>query len=257
MTLEEPGPQQAMIEATALADAGQYLVEPAAARAQILRDLMRLPAIVTAWFDDGREFLLTAVLQVDTDSNSLWLDTAADAGRNRKALAAGRLVCVASHRKVKVQFTCSNISEDPCDGEAAFRCALPDTLMRLQRREYQRLTTPADTPLMCTLHLDDGMQARIGIVDISPGGMAIIDYSGSLQLRPHDVFPHCSIEFPDNEAVTTTIEIRNTYHVTTRDGATAHRAGCAFVDLPAELAIAVSRYTGRVADDREAQPTQD
>ncbi|UCE88955.1 MAG: flagellar brake protein [Pseudomonadota bacterium] len=251
--MEEPGPQLAMIEPTALADADKYFVESAAKRIEILCDLKKLPAIVTAWFNDGREFLLTAVLHVDADASTLLMDTGSDAERNRKALAAGRLICVASHSKVQVQFNCTDIAQEIWQGENVFRCALPDKLLRLQRREYERLTTPAEAPLMCTLQLADGMRARINIIDISPGGVAIIDYSGSLQLKPHDVFTRCSIEFPDAGTLTADIEIRNTYNVTTRDGDTAHRAGCAFLELPAPVAAAIERYTARVMRERETE----
>lgn len=54
----------------------------------MLRNLIRKGALITAHFDQGKSFLLTALLALSEDGEQIFLDIGSNAEMNRKALAA-------------------------------------------------------------------------------------------------------------------------------------------------------------------------
>lgn len=230
------------LEVTALADYGQYQITSLLEKAEILTNLSKKPEMITAYFPGSNDFILTSVLEVDPKKQTFILDSSNDEQSNRRVLQSEQLLCVTSQDKVKIQFTVNNMRAEIYKGESAFCCPLPQKMLRLQRREYYRLTAPVASPLKCFLTLEDGSAREIEIVDISTGGVGIVDYGVDMELEPHMVFHQCTIEFPEHGTVTTDIEIRNTYLVTLENGQSAKRAGCTFINLSSAMRAIIQRY---------------
>lgn len=102
-----------------------YLLHSATEIQFVLRGLIKSADLITAYFDDGNDFLLTAVLAVDDDG--IVLDYGASDEMNRKALAASKLSLIATHDRVKVQFSVSGVVEIVHEGRPAFRAPLPES----------------------------------------------------------------------------------------------------------------------------------
>lgn len=75
---------------------------------------------------------------------------------------------------MKVQFVSHRIESAAYDRKPAFLVPLPERVLRLQRREYYRLTTPIVNPLKCMVPLEEGRTREFPIVDISAGGIGMI-----------------------------------------------------------------------------------
>ncbi len=239
------------------ADYTKYLLHGKTEVLFVLRALQASVDRITVYFNNGEDFLLTSVIEVD--DNGLTLDFGSDAAMNRRALAADKFFCVTSHDKVRVQFLLRGLKRVEAADGPAFRAELPDGVLRLQRREYYRLTTPIARPLKCQVPIPgpDGRQQRVevSIVDISGGGLAVMVPPVGVDFRPDMEFPNCRIELPEVGFIVATLQVRNLFVVTLRSGEHVSRAGCQFLDLPGPMLTLVQRYIVKVERERKARET--
>lgn len=236
-------------------DYSQYLLHSRSEILFILRSMCHEGSRITVYFNEGKDFLLTALVAVEEDS--MVLDYGSSSEMNRKALEAEKLFCVASHEKVRVQFLLRGVSKVDYEDRPAFRSALPEDLLRLQRREYYRLTTPIARPLKCQIPVTgaDGATAtvEVNVLDISGGGLALMAPPEGITFEPDMEFPNCRIELPEVGIVAATLQVRSIFEVTLRSGATVKRSGCQFVKLPGPMLTLVQRYIIKVERERKAR----
>ena len=116
-----------------------------------LRALMQRRAMLSAFIDASADSFLSAILAITADEQHLILDAASDEAINMRVEAAEKLICVTQLDKIKIQFAATDIERFPHEGHQAFRIALPEVLLRLQRREYYRLTAPS--PCLSLIHI--------------------------------------------------------------------------------------------------------
>lgn len=223
-----------------------------------IRTLIQKAAMTTVYFDQGQSFLLTTPLAITPDSAGILFDVGSDEVMNRRALAANKLIFTTSIDRVKVQFKLNKLGADQFEGRPAFRGALPESLLRLQRREYFRLSTPVATPVKCVIPMRraDGtaMSCDSALIDISGGGVGLMVPLTQKELFPSGaVFSECRITLPNEGVFAATLGVRNSFEVTTRTGARHLRIGCEFIDLPGSRLTMVQRYITRVERERKAR----
>jgi len=256
--LEEEHPQL-RFELMQADDYGKYLLHSKKEIVFLLRAMRDSGVMITVYFNQGSDFLLTTLLSVSAEGNSLLLDPGSNAEMNRKALASEKLVFIATHDKVKIQFTVKHLAKTEYEGREAFRAAIPDELLRLQRREYYRLTAPIAHPLRCTipLKLADGSRSTIEttVIDISGGGLGVMVPPEGVEFETDHLFENCRIELPEVGTVQATLRVRNVFEFTLRSGARTKRSGCQFVDLPGHMMTLIQRYIIRVDRERKARET--
>jgi len=223
----------------------------------VLRSLYDHVSQITVFFNEGQDMLLTTLALVAADH--LILDFGPNEEMNRKALLVGKHFCVTMLDKVRVQFILRGLSQVEFDGRPAFRCALPDEVLRLQRREYYRLMTPVMRPLKCTvpIPLPDGNVKlyEAHVFDISGGGLGIAAPPEDIPFASGMQFPNCRIELPEVGFVTCTLEVRSIFAVTLKSGAHVRHAGCEFVNIPGPMLTLVHRYIIKVERERKARQT--
>lgn len=233
----------------------KYLLHSQAEIGHILRTLKQKGSLITVYFNQGNDFFLTTVLAAD--DNHLVIDVGADAATNRKALDSDKLIFITTLDKVKVQFSAEGLEETRHETQPAFRCAIPDSLLRLQRREYYRLTTPVATPIKCLIPVSvEGKGKRAvetTVVDISGGGVAVVVPPEGVPFSPDMRFDDCRIELPGTGVVVASLEVRNLFDVTLRNGTRVRRAGCQFHSLSGTMATMIQRYILRVERERKAR----
>lgn len=236
-------------------DYSRYLLHSRSEILFILRALRDKGSLVSVYFNEGNDFLLTTVLEVDDET--ITLECGTNAKTNEKALASPKLILVTAHDKVKIQFSTSALDATEHNGRPAFRTRLPQALLRLQRREYYRLTTPIANPLKCfiPMRMKDGKERifEANVVDISGGGVAVVAPPEGVAFAPEMRFPNCRIELSDAGTVTTTLEVRNVFDVTLRSGARVRRAGCQFLQLSGPMATIIQRYILKIQRERKAK----
>ena len=120
-------------------------------------------------------------------------------------------------------------------------------MLRLQRRDYFRLSTSGDVPLKCVIphkEFTDEHQSEITIINISLGGIALVCKELGVRLGVGEVYPDCSIELPDIGTLVATLQVKNMFEVNTHNGTVIKHAGCEFTQLDSKMAMMLQRYVG-------------
>lgn len=250
---EDDGTTAASAELLRLDQYSEYLLHSRREIVAVLRQVVANGDLVTLYFNSGKDFLLTTLLALDGDA--VLLDHGSNGEMNRRALEAGKIFCITRHDKVKLQFILNGVRETAYDGRKVFSATLPETLLRLQRREYFRLHTPIARPLLCNVPavMPDGSVQIYphNVIDISIGGLSL--QVGEIPFEAEQEWHDCSIELPEIGVINATLRVLNFYEITLRNGQRSQRAGCQFVDLPQTSQNLIQRYIVRMERERKAR----
>ena len=230
---------------TPLTPTESYTIHSAADIQFVLRGIMQAKSLITLYFDQGNSFILTSILAIDPRNKKMILDYGNDEKLNQKILNTAKLTCVTSQAKVKVEFKCNSIKKMQFQDNSAFIVNLPESLMRMQRRDFFRITTPSVKPLLCVIPLPEGYKsktAEVVLLDISCGGIAVIDQHPVVSFDPETIFKNCQITLPEIGTITTDIKVKNTYEVKLHNEVTCKRAGCEFINPPTKILAMIQRY---------------
>jgi flagellar brake protein len=201
------------------------------------------------------EVCMTSILEVDLDDDSVILDCSIDPEQNRRILAATRISFETTLDKIRILFSSERIDECVFENGAALKCALPPTLIRLQRREFYRMPTPVSDPVRVTIALPADLGGGITtfpLADISCGGIAILDNKLVLGDAIGHNYATCRIDLPDVGIVMMTLQIRNSLDLTLLNGKTNRRLGCQFTEIPRAMLAQVQRYITKLERERNA-----
>lgn len=233
-------------------DLDRFRVDSRMEIVRVLGDLARTMQLVTAYFNEGDDFILTSVLRLDDKNDRLVLDYGPDEALNQRLLNARRILFVTRHNQVRVQFNSEAIQRANYQGGPAFVIPLPASLIRIQRREYFRLATPIGRRLNLSMIGPDGSMIHAHIVDISVGGIGIIEPPEGRQCGwdAGTVVPECRIELPEEGVIQADVEIRNRYQVDSQQGEAVYRVGCRLLRLDSRSNAAILRYIHRVELER-------
>jgi c-di-GMP-binding flagellar brake protein YcgR len=233
----------------------QYMLNTKSEMFAVFRGMAEHVSQVTMFFNEGRDMVLTSLISYN--DNGISLDLGASSEMNRKALEAKKLFCVTQLDKVKIQFILRGLRHVETTEGPTFFAALPDSVLRLQRREYYRLVTPIARPLKCVITFPpvaDGdyriIEAHVG--DISGGGLAVISVPLDVQLET-GLQLGCKIDLPEVGAVTGSVAVRSIFETATRSGIKSKRAGCEFVNLPGPMLNLIQRYIIKIERERKAR----
>lgn len=234
------------------ADLERFRTENRAEIRRVLSDLARRNELATIYFNGGKEFILSAVVGFDQAARRIYLDYGADEEDNQRMLHGERRIVVSSQNRVRIQFSVQSISPSTWEGHAAFAVGIPDTLIRVQRREFFRIDTPVAHPLVCRFTTRTGYTYSATVVDLSVGGVGLLEPRslppGALVLG--EKVPACRIELPGYGVVETGFEVRNAKMQPTGSGELHRRVGCQFSDLDARTAGRLQRYIQKLELER-------
>ncbi len=234
-------------------DVTRYLVHHPQEIVRILRGLSQRRELVSAFFNGGEDLLLTAVLDVDAAGDMLVLDYGGNEALNQRLLEAERVIYVTALDRVKVQFVGPAPRRGVHAGGPAFFTPIPREVLRLQRREYYRLQMPIANPLLCRVPLPEQPPRSMVLLDISAGGVAMqVEVT---EVRAFDIgalLYGCRIDLPDAAPLEVSMQIRNHYGITLRNGRQALRVGCQFLSLLPALQATIQRYIVRLQRERIA-----
>lgn len=221
----------------------------------VLRGLYEHVSQITVYFNEGKDMLLTTIAAIREDH--IVLDYGPSSEMNRKALEAEKHFCVTTLDKVRVQFILRGFGKIEHEGRPAFKVALPEEVLRLQRREYYRLMTPIARPLKCLVPIplaDDSLHLHEAhVFDISGGGIAMSAPATGIPFEVDMEFANCRIELPEVGFITGTLKVKSLFEVALRSGARIKRAGCEFVKLPGPMLTLIQRYIIKVERERKAR----
>lgn len=218
----------------------------------LLRGIMKHNALITAYFNKGSEFILTSIVGFDPARENLLFDLGPDEELNQRLLKSRQILFTTTHEQVKVKFSAPQAAMVNFKGHAAFRIAIPHKMVRMQRREYYRIGTGIVNPLKARITMLPTV-AEVTVLDISCGGVALIDQHHAIDLEPGNAFQDCRITLPELGAVKTGLQVCNTYEVTLRNGLACKRSGCRFVGIAESERGLIQRYITRLERDISAK----
>jgi len=141
-------------------------------------------------------------------------------------------------------------------GRPALTARLPAEVVRLQRRETFRVACPLSRPVRCTIpytRAGKAEKAELAVLDISQGGVALMNMHPQLTLAPGGVHADCTVSMPDVGVFRTALEVRSAHEVTLKNGQVTMRAGCQFVDPEAGALAMVHKLIMRLERERSGR----
>lgn len=216
----------------------------------ILRSMMRNNSLVTCNVGYSDSHILTTVIDVDAEQGEMVLDYGADEIVNQQALKANELDAVAFPDHVKIQFVCEGIEKIQFEGHAAFLTRIPETLLRIQRREFYRVDTPRVLPIKCVIPLPEGhIPAAVEVIlhDISCGGIAVIDAQSSLNFETGTIYRDCLVVLPEIGAAKVNLQVQDVSEIPHGNG---QRARCVYVDPQESVLSMIQRYINKLELER-------
>jgi c-di-GMP-binding flagellar brake protein YcgR len=231
-----------------------YTVESRREIIALLRGIREKKQLVRLAIGGDSDVCVTSVLEVDPDSDSVYLDCSIDRAQNRRMVEAKRVAFESSLDKIRIMFSTETLEETTYDDRPALRMDIPESLIRLQRREFYRMETPVGNPVKVRLPADDcGAVHLLPLADISCGGIAILDNQHQLGDEIGKTFENCIIEVPEIGNVTTSLQIRNHLDIALLNGKTNRRVGCQFVNISRGNLAAVQKYITKLERERNAR----
>lgn len=223
----------------------------------VLRALIEHGPLISIHFDQGTDIFISTLLALSADGKNMVLDLGSKAETNERALSSEKLICISNLDKVKIQFVLRGLKLIQYKGRDAFLASVPEALLRLQRREFYRLTMPSIHPLKCVLPFEKPDHSLVNytvkILDISGGGIGIIAQPDEIPLSTDMLFTNCRIELPDVGNITVALRIRSVFKVTLRNGTHHLRAGCQFTNLSGQMLIMIQRFIIKAERERKAR----
>lgn len=243
---------QAPLKTETTVDISNYTIRSRMEIIYILRAIQNKNELVTAYFNQGKDFLLTSIVDIDPDNDAVIFDYGGNELLNKRILESDRIILVTTQDRVKVQFVVGHMREFEYLGRPAFKANIPDDLLKLQRREYYRLATPVINPIKCSITKPDNGKVEATVADISLGGIAITHYKELIEFEIGDRFKASRILLPDIGTVTAEIEIRTEMEVTMKNGSKTYRAGCMFINLHPSQQAMIQRYITKLDRERRS-----
>jgi len=120
-------------------DSKNYVTESRLEISQILHTLAR-EAVQVAAGVGGDKFFLTSILKVDEEADHVLIESGVRNPHLARVLAGQQLSCSTRLANIKISFQLDSAVLASHDGQEALLAPLPRELMRLQRREYYRVS---------------------------------------------------------------------------------------------------------------------
>lgn len=215
----------------AVAADDRYLLTSHADVVFLLTQMMRRGELFTVYFNSGRDFLLTSILDVDGDDDSFIFDVGSDPHTNRRLAEAERLVFVAAPDGIRVQFATTRARHCNFGEHEAFVAALPADIVKLQRRESFRVETPVRDPLKMVLPEGPGGRAVLTVRNMSVGGAGVelLDEAHGFEVVQRYFEAH--IDLRDAGRIYTDIQVRHITRQPVKNERWVSIMGVQFVNL--------------------------
>ena len=216
------------------------------------RQLVRMSA------SGSSESVLTSILGVEEDSGSVWFDAAPSKTQNHRLANCDHISFETKLDQIRVLFKTEQAVPGEYQGYPALRVPLPENIVRIQRRQFYRVNIPRANPILVTFPppgtpgkpLDK--PAIVPMLNISMGGIAVLDESNTLDGTPGIVYEHCLLALPGG-SLTVSLEIRNIAHIKLASGKAVRHLGCRFVNISNAAESIVQRCIMKLERDQNAR----
>lgn len=247
--MSNTGPEPLPVEVLGTSRESNYLIKSKLERGRILRDLQKDRELISAYAGGTR--FLTAILAVDTEAELLYLDCAQDPEVHKQVLTGGPLLCATRLKKVTIEFAVTKAASATHSGHPAYKVAVPERMVRVQRREFYRAILPVFTKAQCDAVIGDTTIA-LRVADISVGGVGL-ETDSELQLVPGTHIDDARLQLPDIGLIIVALEVRSSYTRELQNGARLTHIGCRFIKLPDKHTTLIQRYIYNLEREQKAK----
>lgn len=227
----------------------QYVIHNVKAIGQILADLLKSKTTLKVSFNHGNDVYLSSVIAIDTVNHAVFLDIGRDEAFNVRLLASPQ-VTFEKDDGIRVRWVSNRVVAANMSDGKAIKIAQPQSMIRLQRREFFRIPTAIIDPVLCHIplpdpkHPDKDKVLELTLVNISIGGVGataigVLDPS----FRPGATFSNCKMDFPDIGMTNLKLEVMSVSPIPMKDGTVKHRIGLRYVDPSRGNEGLIHRYT--------------
>ncbi|MFL9923752.1 flagellar brake protein [Herbaspirillum lusitanum] len=223
----------------------------------LLTSMMERNQLLSLLIKGGSESVITSILEIDEDDDSVVFDAAPSAMLNESILQSSRIAFEALYNNIRITFTSEKAHQCVYQERPALKITIPPSVVRLQRREYFRIATPIAKPLRCTFRVtrpDGSFDTIVTLLNnISAGGIGITDEKKLLDPTVGRIYEDCQLEMTDNTLVSVKLQIRDCKEVKLASGKTVNRFGCEFIDIPRAVLAAIQRFITKLEREQNAK----
>jgi len=187
--------------------------------------------------------VVSRVLAFDAARGTLDLDFTTDESRRDALLGAARLVAVAIHERVKLQFDLERFDEVDAGRLSLLRAALPAVVYRVQRRNAFRVDPHGDLAPGLQVPTVDAFDAleSVPVADVSATGVSFLLPADRAAPAVGAALRGCVLRLPRTAPIHCDLVVRFLGHGLSHD-AHACRIGCEFAALEPTAARAVQVF---------------
>ncbi len=232
-------------------DVARFTVSNATEIERVFRKMLADQTVVTLYADNGKDFVLTALVGLNMSTGYVYFDLGRDEGMNAVLFASVKSSAIAKMNQVRIQFVSGRLERAKYNGEIVFKAKLPRSILRFQRREFYRMATPMSEPAKCAFYLPKGT-LKAAVADVSVGGIGVQYPTDGLQLEAGKTYDGCRLQLSGMPEISISLKVCSIFKTTTRSGATVLHAGCQFVKLPQVAEATIQRYIFKAERERKA-----
>jgi c-di-GMP-binding flagellar brake protein YcgR len=227
----------------ATADLDPYRIRDRPEILALMRALARERALLGCRFGTGASRLPTRVLSMDPALGELVLELGRDLAKEASRHEGQAACLVGLLDGVKVQFEADGAQVIAGNGNPALRVRLPESVVRLQRREAFRLRAPVLRPPECLVPAGPGHPAsRFRVLDLSCEGLALVASPGQPDFAVGSRLAACTLDLPGAVPLRVDLDVIRAAEHVTPSGNERRTCGCRFARLPGPAAHAIQRY---------------
>ena len=224
----------------------------------LLRNICDQKQMINMIANQGSVAIVTAVLAIDEIEGSIIIDATQHQSVMQRFIDSDNVSFETALEQIRILFFVTKVEACQYADLPAFKIAVPETMIRLQRREYYRVPTPLISPVNCSITIpqvstSETRSVSVVLQNVSGGGIAIIDEQGLLDQTIGRIYKNCRIDLPGGTLVVASLEIRNVQEIRLPNGKHVRRLGCLFVDLPHAMMAAVQRYITKLEREQNAR----
>lgn len=212
-----------------------------------LNDLANRREPVSVYFNGGQDFILSILLSAKPDG--LVFDMGGNAKANARLEKSEQCVFLATPDGIRVQFTALEPKRFWWGDEEAFWVALPERIVRMQRRDCYRNELHVVNPIR--VQLSDANGTNIldwPLHDLSVGGFGA-SVIGEPHLKVGDSFDHIVIWISEKKRLDCGGIVRHISQID-RQGKGRYRVGIEFINLPHAMEVNIQRYIIKIEYER-------
>jgi c-di-GMP-binding flagellar brake protein YcgR len=240
-------------------DDSQYRVHSRGEILSLLRSMMQKNQPLTMTVDQGQDSIMTMILEINDDNNTLLIDAAKNNTANERIAQSRNLHFEALNNNIRITFAVKSASATESDGHSAFVVAIPESIVRLQRRDSFRVMMPITKPLRCIFTVKkpegDNVSIPTNLKNISIGGVGLVDETKTLDLTKGRIYKNCKLELSETTNITVDLEIRSSQELTLGNGKPVNRFGCAFIGLTRQTEALIQRQITQLERNQNAKVT--